>query len=321
MSQRLTDPAVTVIASALLPEFLKEQPPHMAQAWHAAWNDTQHPALQVLRLAQVLARQQWPADSPFAPHEAAYAQAMHWPEPWGLLPFAAECAGLQGWSCPAEHGWAFIDAVHWQINQGQVQLGSVGEVTMAEDDAMLQAMRPYFEEDGIHLQPLRPGRWLAHATHFKQLHSVSFDRVLNQDVAYWLDPDSVAAQSPSQRLLRRLQNEMQMLLYTHPLNDHRQVPINSFWWSGTGDLPPTPPTQTVVLNHDLRAAFQAQDPQAWCAQWLQTAQAVMAPALLAGHRLVLCGEDRMISLQSRPKGLWQSLQALLPQPALHKVLA
>jgi hypothetical protein len=145
--------------------------------------------------------------------------------------------------------------------------------------------------------------------------------VLNQDVAHWLDPDSVAAQSPSQRLLRRLQNEMQMLLYTHTLNDHRQVPINSFWWSGTGDLPLTPPTLSVVLNHDLRAAFQAQDPQAWCAQWLQTAQAVMAPALLAGHRLVLCGEDRMISLQSRPQGLWHSLQALLPQPALHKVLA
>ena len=43
------------------------------------------------------------------------------------------------------------------------------------------------------------------------------------------------------KTLTRLQNEMQMLLYTHPFNDvrdsQRKLPVNSFWISGTGDLP------------------------------------------------------------------------------------
>lgn len=321
MSQRSSDPPVTIIASALLPLWLKEQPPQMTQAWQLAWRDNRHPAVGALRQAQVVQRQQRPVYSPCTPQEAAFALAKQWPDQPGLLPFAAECAAQQGLACPADHGWAFIDAVNWQINQGQVQLQSAGAVTTAEDQAMFEAMQPYFKEDGIHLHPLSPGRWLAHATHFKQLKSVSLARVLNQDVAYWLDPDSVAGQSPSQRLLRRLQNEMQMLLYTHPLNDHRPIPINSFWWSGTGDLPSAKPDQVVVLNTDLHAAFTAQDPQAWCAMWLQIADKVMAPALLAGHRLVLCGEDRMIGLQRPSRGLWQGLTTWLPKPALTKVLA
>jgi hypothetical protein len=321
MSSSPSDPAVIIIASALLPLFVKELPPQMAQAWQAAWSDNQLPALKLLRQAHVAHRQTLPVHSPCTPHEAAYAQAMHWPDQQGLLPFAAECAANMGLSCPADHGWAFIDAVHWQINQGQVQLRSAGLVTPEEDQAMLQAMRPYVGEDGIHLHPVTPGRWLAHATHFKQLPSVSLNRVLEQDVAYWLDPDSVAAQSPAQRLLRRLQNEMQMLLYTHPLNDHRSVTINSFWWSGTGDLPSTAVSPRVVLNTDLQAALAAQDPQAWCALWKHMAQEVMSPGLLAGHRLVLCGEDRHITLQSPSTGLWHMLASWLPRPSLQQVLS
>ena len=43
------------------------------------------------------------------------------------------------------------------------------------------------------------------------------------------------------RTLRRLQQEMQMLLYTHAVNEERArgglLPVNSFWASGTGALP------------------------------------------------------------------------------------
>lgn len=318
-------PPVTIIACALLPLYLKEQPPQMAQAWHAAWSKPLDAGLQAslqqIRQAQVSQRQHFAPDSPCTPHEWAYAQAMGWPPSADLLPFAAACAARQGLTCPATQGWAFIDAVHWEINQGQVQLRAVGEVSPEEDQTMLQAMRPYFEEDGITLHAWSPGRWLAHASHFKQLPSVSLDRVLGQDVAYWLDPDSVAAQSPAQRLLRRLQNEMQMLLYTHALNDHRAVPINSFWWSGTGDLPTSEPAHAVLLNTDLQTAFATQDAARWAATWQQLAQDLMAPALQTGQRLVLCGEDRCIGLQAPSHGLWQRLKMRLSQPALHEVLA
>ena len=324
MPQRPLDQPVTIIASALLPLFLQTQPAQMAQAWQAAWTNTASPAirdsLQLLRQAQVVERHTLPNHSSCTPPEQAYAQAMHWPLTDGLQPFAAEYAAQSGLPCPADQGWAFIDLVHWEVNQGQVHLSSAGEVSSEEDHAVFQAMQPYFEEDGIHLQPVTPGHWLARSSHFKLQPSVSLARVLDQDIAYWLDPDSVAAQSRSQRLLRRLQNEMQMLLYTHAINDRRHLTINSFWWSGTGDLPDHSHGE-VRLNTDLHATFAAQDPHAWGARWQQLAQDLMAPALLAGHRLVLCGEDRHIGLQSPPTGLWQSLKTLFPQPALKVLLA
>jgi hypothetical protein len=325
MSQSPLDQPVTIIASALLPLYLQDAPASMAQPWHAAWSMATPAAVQsslrLLRQAQVVEQHRLPLQSPCTPHELAYAQARRWPLTKGLLPFAAQQAALQGLTGPADEGWAFVDLVHWAVNQGQVQLRSAGEVSPSEDLAMRQAMQPYFQEDGIDLHPFTPGRWLARSSHFKNLPSVSLSRVLGQDVAYWLDPDSVAAQTPSQRLLRRLQNEMQMLLYTHPINDHRPIAINSFWWSGTGDLPATPSDAPVVLHTDLQTAFAAQDPAQWALAWQQLAQARMAPALLAGHRLVLCGEDRYIGLQSPSHGLWQSLKNLLPQPALKAKLA
>ena len=321
MSPRPSDPPVTIIASALLPLFLAEQAAALTQAWQAAWSTPHHPGLMAVRQARLIQRHVLPEHSPCTPHEWAYAQALHWSATPGLLPFAAQSAAQRCLSCPPDHGWAFMDAVHWEVSQGQVHLRSAGVVTPEEDQAIWQATRPYMEEDGIHLHPLGGGRWLAHATHFKQLPSVSLARVLGHDVAYWLDPDSVAAQSPAQRLLRRLQNEMQMLLYTHTLNDKRATPINSFWWSGTGDLPvQNSPTQ-VVLNTDLQAPFAAQDPQAWGTQWLHLADTVMAAALQAGHQLVLCGEDRSICLQAPPHGLWQGLKNLLPRPALKELLS
>ena len=62
------------------------------------------------------------------------------------------------------------------------------------------------------------------------------------------------------RSLRRLQNEMQMLLYRHPVNDaraaQRRLTVNSFWISGTGTLPSgaVDKSDTMSVQHSLEAA-------------------------------------------------------------------
>ena len=70
---------------------------------------------------------------------------------------------------------------------------------------------------------------------FDGLATASIDRAVGSPISQW-SPLSDAA-----RPLRRLQNEMQMLLYTERVNDERTArgvpPINSFWLSGTGRLP------------------------------------------------------------------------------------
>jgi hypothetical protein len=95
--------------------------------------------------------------------------------------------------------------------------------------------RPFFEEDGIalHASPT-PGRWLARARIFDGLATASIDRAVGYPISQW------SPLGDSARPLRRLQNEMQMLLYTQRVNDDRAArgvpPINSFWLSGTGAL-------------------------------------------------------------------------------------
>jgi hypothetical protein len=93
-------------------------------------------------------------------------------------------------------------------------------------------MQPYFEEDGIQLHWHSAHTWLAQGPVFQNLASASLARVRGQPTDPW-----IPRQSAAQRL-RRLQNEMQMLLYTHAVNDARgargQAPVNGFWMSGTG---------------------------------------------------------------------------------------
>ena len=117
---------------------------------------------------------------------------------------------------------------------GCMQFG--GRADEAASRAMFDAMRPYFEEDGIALTWEAPDRWLAQGEVFLDLPCASLDRVVGRLVDDWLPRRSATG------TLQRLQQEMQMLLYTHPANAEREQaglkPVNSFWVSGAGALPP-----------------------------------------------------------------------------------
>jgi len=304
---------VDVIAYALCPEPAPAADGAASMNWQQALQAVaKDPAMQALTRLQVQHTAELDAHSSCSSHESAYAQALGWSMPSDVLPFAAQAAQQLQLSCPADHGWAFVDLVHAEFNQGQMFYALPRDVTQVESDGFLQAMHGYFAEDGIHLHTLAPGRFLAHATCLKQLPSVSLERVLHTGTHALSDPDLLATQSPAQRLLRRLQNEMQMLLYTHPLNEQRQQPLNSFWLSGTGDLP-VESTSNVRLHTDLRDSFLAQDPLAWTAAWQQLAHTLFHSGLQPGHGLVLCGTQRCLYLQAGQRGWWQDLKnRLLP---------
>ena len=305
---------VTVISHALLPPGLAQASSIERQSWLSALPD-----LATLRQAWV---QRQPHDPQHldATHEWALAQSWGTTITPGLLGWAAQTAAQQGWTCPNDHGWAFIDLVHWHVEQGQVQLHHPGPLSSTEEQALFASMSPYFLEDGIHLKSLESGRWLAHSRLFKNLPSASLDQVRGRAITAWLDPDQLAQQSDAQRVLRRLQNEMQMLLYTHAVNEHRALSLNSFWWSGTGEAMPMR-SNKATLRLDLRDAYLSQDVSRWGALWQSLAQDVMLPALKSGEGLVLCGEHHMVRLQSPPDTWLQRFKNCLPRPALPEVLS
>jgi hypothetical protein len=312
---------VNVFACALWPDATDTADARSAQHWlQALRNLEHHPVLQSLARAKLQVLPSLPPETGYSSHEWAYARAVGWPQHNFLMPFAAQTAQQLQLSCPPDHGWAFVDLVNAQYNQGQTHLSLPVSLSGAESEGFMQAMRPYFEEDGIHLQALTPGRFLAHAGVFKQLPAVSLDHVLQHGVHALSDADPLASQSPAQRLLRRLQNEMQMLLYTHALNDTRTQAVNSFWLSGTGDLP-APAGHDVKLHAGLRESFLAHDAAAWAETWLNLAETSMLPALAQDQALVLCGTQRCLQLRAGNAHWWQALKHRWFPPSLTGLLS
>jgi hypothetical protein len=133
--------------------------------------------------------------------------------------------------------------------------------------------------------------------------------------------------------VRRLQQEMQMLLYTLPLNDERQrrglLPVNSFWASGSGVLPDTlvsGPVPGLQVTPSLREAALVGDWRGWAAAWQQLDAsdcARLLDELDRGRtvRITLCGEAgaRTWSSTAAP-GAWRRLTQLFTAPTAATLL-
>lgn len=249
------------------------------------------------------------------PHERALAHLCGIGAPDGLIPLAAWQVRQDGRD-PAGEGWAFITPCHWQVatDHARMTLPQALQLSEADSRAMLAAMHPYFAEDGITLDYQAPLRWLARGALFRQLPTASLDRA----VAGALDPWMPAGEAG--RPLRRLQQEMQMLLYTSPLNDARQQqglpPVNSFWASGSGTLPAGAATQApagVRVTQELREPALRGDWAAWAAAWarLDASECAGLAAQLAGGAdvaITLCGERGARTWSSRAAG-WKQRAA------------
>lgn len=253
------------------------------------------------------------ASSLTPPQERARARALGMGAPDGRVPWAARQAaqGNLAARAPAGAAWAWITPCHWKVHADYIVMDNPLALALdaAQSQTLLDAMRPFFEEDGIALHYAAPTQWLACGEVFRDLATASLDRVVGGDIDAWLPKSGQAAP------LRRLQNEMQMLLYTHAANDDRAAralaPVNSFWVSGTGALPADwrePAQDEPVLPDDLREAALAGDWAAWGERWRALdagACAALLAALQAGHsvRLTLCGERGALTFERGRTGL------------------
>jgi hypothetical protein len=250
------------------------------------------------------------------PHERALARAIGIDAPDGCIPWAAHEARQSRIATPDAHdAWGLVTLCHWQVGIDDVVLGNPAdiEIDTAESTSLLAMALPFFEEDGIALHPsATPGRWLACAKIFDGLATASIDRAVGYPISQW-SPLSDAA-----RPLRRLQNEMQMLLYNERVNDERAArgvpPINSFWLSGTGTLPagaPPVPPPALQVSDALRVAALRDDGPGWAAAW-QALDADAVATLLAEcargapAMLTLCGDRsaQTFTPQARGLSLW-----------------
>lgn len=269
------------------------------------------------------------------PHERALAQALGLPQrhpgrppseprfPDGCIPWAAAELSQRQPGHP-RHGygagqpWAHITPCHWRVGVDNITLPDPADlhISDAESRTLLAAMQPYFAEDGIALHWDSTDLWFAQSALFQGLPTASLDRVIGRNINPWMPEATQAAP------LRRLYNEMQMLLYTHPVNDVRQAnglaPINAFWVHGAGSLPAqadalqtdstTASTSMQTINA-LRGPALQENWSAWAAAWQQIDSDELATA--CAHmanggtiELTFCGENNALTYHSTPIGIF-----------------
>jgi hypothetical protein len=257
------------------------------------------------------------------PAERLYAQVLGLPVQDGLVPWAAWQAQQRRLPLATDTGWAQLNLCHWQINADHVAMQDPTglQITQAESDTLMEAMHEFFAEDGITLHPGDAGSWLACSALFADLPTASLDRACGDKVDTWLPRHAQA------KALRRLQNEMQMLLYTHPVNDARaakRLPaINSFWVSASGKLPTgfTAKSAEVQYLTTLRAPALSDNPAAWTAEWQRIDSTVLATDLAsAPTRISLCGTAQAQTFEIGTQSLWAKIINRFTQPDIHAIL-
>jgi hypothetical protein len=236
------------------------------------------------------------------PHERALAKALGWrvaadaPLPWAARQAAAD--GIDVGSA----AWSLVTPVHWRVGADAIHLADPRSLALDEPTsrALFEAVQPLFESEGMTLAWGAPLRWYASHPDFATLQTASLDRVVGRSIDRWL-PSELSA-----RPVRRLQNEVQMLLYTHPLNAEREaagtLTVNSFWLSGCGALQ-RDAKYNVQVDDRLSAPALAEDWTAWSAAW-RALDASMLPTRPL-QMLTLCGERSATTFLRTEQRLWQ----------------
>lgn len=276
------------------------------------------------RLLTLLGPGQWHRGdefSPTPPHEEILARALAW-KPHDAAagpgesawPWAARTMRQDGLN-PSNRAWGLLTPSHWHVGQEQISLidPTLLALTEAESRELLAAVRPLFEDEGFEIQWGAPSRWYLAHDDLTNLPTASLDRAIGRPLDHWLQASPHLEGTPAQAMLRRirrLQSEVQMLLYHHPLNQQREaqgaLTINSFWLSGCG--PEQAEHGVVEVAASLREPALQGDWAAWARAWQRLDESWIQPLLsaaLAGApvTLTLCGERHACTLQVPPEGI------------------
>jgi hypothetical protein len=256
------------------------------------------------------------------PHERLQAQALGWALEATTLPWAAWERAQQGQTSAKPQAW--MTPCHWQVGMDQVVMADPAHLRLSDEESqqLLQAMQPFLQEDGLQVTWHSALMWHVQGAMLANLPTASLDRVIGQNVKDWLP------NSPAARPLQRLQSEMQMLLYNHPVNDardtRRQHTVNAFWLHGAGTLtdatPSTAPPKTVTVSDALRTSALHGDVQTWRQTWQQLDATVLAELLVhlkatGQGTLSLCSEHAAHTYTAVPAAWHQKITRLFNNPS------
>ncbi len=207
---------------------------HLIVPGLAAWLDIPHSEVTAMPgLERLLARGRGRAGETSLADALCRAFAVAQQEDCPLAPVTASFDGVN-----ANLGyWLRCDPVHLQVGMRGMTLLDAWHIGLAraESEALVASLTPLFKEAGWTLVAPTPGRWYGHPSHAVKLQTKPLDAVATRHV------NSALPTGPSAARVMRLVNDAQILLHDHPVNQARelrgQMPINSLWLWGGGEMP------------------------------------------------------------------------------------
>ncbi|MFM0296803.1 MULTISPECIES: regulator [Burkholderiaceae] len=179
------------------------------------------------------------------PHERWVARQ------FGALPSgaaAADEAPLAPYMLRADGGepgnatWACVQPVHVRIAHDHLVLIDPASLDLsdAEAGALLAVARPLIEELGVRIEAPRPARWYLSGEGFGTLAGASPLRASGRNIEIWLPHEAHSGERS--RAWMKLQNEVQMAWFEHPVNEAREArglpAVNSIWFHAQGAAQP-----------------------------------------------------------------------------------
>ncbi|MFP3563202.1 regulator [Paraburkholderia sp. SIMBA_030] len=179
------------------------------------------------------------------PHERWVARQ------FGTLPSgaaAADEAPLAPYMLRADGGepgnatWACVQPVHVRIAHDHLVLIDPASLELSDDEAtaLLAVARPLIEELGVRIEAPRPVRWYLSGEGFGALAGASPLRASGRNIEIWLPHEAHSGERS--RAWMKLQNEVQMAWFEHPVNEAREArglpAVNSIWFHAQGAAQP-----------------------------------------------------------------------------------
>ncbi len=139
---------------------------------------------------------------------------------------------------PGDATWACVEPVHVRIARDHLVLidpATLG-VEPHEAQALFDVVKPLIEDLGLAIQAPNPVRWYVSGPNLGALAGASPLRASGRNIEIWLPHD--AGTGERSRAWMKLQNEVQMAWFEHPLNEAREMrglpAINSIWLHAQG---------------------------------------------------------------------------------------
>lgn len=166
--------------------------------------------------------------------------------------------------------WLRADPVHLRLQREQVVL--LPNVALAADEAgaLCASLNAHFSGQGVEFCAPHPQRWYLRVPLSPDIRSVPLSRAAGRNI-HGLLPTGA-----DERRWRQLFNEVQMLLFAHPLNEEREargeLPVNSVWLWGEGAQQPGGTCRLdAASSDDLLAEMLAKAAglpfSAWAERW------------------------------------------------------